>query len=47
MSEIKIALFGGRILGYKSLVILNEYKDKVDIKLVVPNKDYGIEGSDF
>ncbi|MEW6714578.1 MAG: formyltransferase family protein [Nitrospirota bacterium] len=47
MSKIKIALFGGRILGYRSLEILNEYRNNVDVKLVIPNKDDGEEGSDW
>lgn len=47
MAKYKIALFGGRILGYKSLEILYEYREKVDVKLVIPNKDDGEEGSDW
>jgi methionyl-tRNA formyltransferase len=47
MAKIKIALFGGRILGYRSLEILNEYRDKIDVALVIPNKEDGEEGSDW
>jgi len=47
VAPIKVALFGGRILGYKSLEILNEYSDRVDINLVIPNKDDGVDGSDW
>ncbi len=40
-------MFGGRILGYKSLEILNEYRDNVDVELVIPNKEDGEKGSDW
>jgi methionyl-tRNA formyltransferase len=47
MTQCRIALFGGRILGYKSLEILNEYRDKVKVELFIPNKDNGEKGSDW
>lgn len=47
MTQIKVALFSGRILGYKSLEILNEYRDKIDIELIIPNKEDGETGSDW
>lgn len=47
MGKIRIALFGGRILGYRCLEILHEYKDKVDVVLIIPNKEDGEAGSDW
>lgn len=47
MSKLRAALFGGRILGYRSLEILNEYRDKIDTVLVIPNSEDGEEGSDW
>ncbi len=47
MANIKIALFGARILGYKSLQILNEYRDKIDVELIIPNIEDGEAGSDW
>jgi methionyl-tRNA formyltransferase len=34
-------------LGYKSLEILHEYRDRVDTELVIPNREDGEEGSDW
>lgn len=47
MSKIRVALFGGRILGYRSLEMLNEYREKIDTALVIPNREDGEEGSDW
>lgn len=47
MPKLRIALFGGRILGRKSLEILDEYRDRIEVALIIPNKEDGIEGSDW
>ncbi len=47
MSKVRVALFGGRILGYRSLEILNEYRDRLDTVLLIPNKEDGEDGSDW
>lgn len=47
MRKLNVAFLGGRILGYKCLDILKEYKDKINIKFVIAHKKDGIKGSDW
>jgi methionyl-tRNA formyltransferase len=47
MQKYRIAFLGGRRIGSKSLGILNEYRDRIDIAVVVPNKKDGEVESDW
>ncbi len=47
MGRVKVALFGGRVLGYRSLQILDEYRDRVDTELVISNREDGLKDSDW
>ena len=45
--KLNIAYFGGRILGYKCLKILNQFHKDLNIKIVITNKRDGEQGSDW
>ena len=47
MGKLKVAYFGGRILGYKCLQILAKYRDRVDVCFVVADQKDGQKGSDL